>query len=354
MQFSDQVLHWFDINGRKNLPWQKNRNAYRIWVSEIMLQQTQVATVIPYFQRFTTRFPKIQDLAAASQEQVLQLWAGLGYYARGRNLHKCAGVVVDQYQGKFPKTVEELEELPGIGRSTAAAIVSLAYDKKATIMDGNVKRVLARYFAIDAWPGQSVIAKRLWQLAEELTPDKRNADYTQAMMDLGAMLCKRSKPQCEQCPVRGKCIAYRKATPEAYPGKKPRLEKPVKAAQFLILQNFQGEILLEKRPPSGIWGGMWGLPLLEVSQNAKKHIQNTIGEVDGFEEWTKFRHTFSHYHLDIQPVHLRILKTNPERAEKNQSWFPIESWSQLGVPAPVKKILEALAKAERGGNVPSC
>lgn len=311
-----------------------------------MLQQTQVTAVIPYFQRFMARFPSIQDLAAASQEEVLQHWAGLGYYARGRNLHKCAQTVVDRHRGHFPKTPEALQQLPGIGRSTAGAILSLAHNEKATILDGNVKRVLTRYFAIDAWPGRQAVSNRLWLLAEELTPDERNADYTQAMMDLGATLCKRSKPLCSECPVRRECLAHQEGTPEAYPGKKPKTDKPIRAAQFLILQDSEDAVFMEKRPPSGIWGGLWSLPQIETSQKPEKYSYERIGEVDAPKMWTKFRHTFSHYHLDIQPVYLAVRKPIARVAEANQAWFPPDTWAQLGVPAPVKKILDALANSQ--------
>lgn len=348
MNFASLVLNWFDQHGRKHLPWQQNRNPYRVWVSEIMLQQTQVATVIPYFERFMERFPSVHELAAASQDEVLQLWTGLGYYARGRNLHKCAQVVVDQYQAKFPESVDELEALPGIGRSTAGAIISLALNQPATILDGNVKRVLARHHAIEGWPGQKKVADKLWAIAEELSPTKRSADYTQAMMDLGATLCSRSKPLCAQCPVNTTCIAFKEGTPERYPGKKPKKALPVKATQFLIIHNQHGDILLEQRPSVGIWGGLWSFPELSTEENALDHCQQHRGEVAHHEKCSPFRHTFSHYHLDIHPIHIHIEKTHRKVAGNDSlRWYSEQEWLSLGLAAPVKKLLDELTLARQ-------
>jgi A/G-specific adenine glycosylase len=310
-----------------------------------MLQQTQVATVIPYFERFMDRFPVVSDLAAATQDEVLQLWTGLGYYARGRNLHKCAQMVVDQYQGEFPNTVEGLESLPGIGRSTAGAIISLALNKPATILDGNVKRVLARYHAVEGWPGQAKVADKLWQVAEEHSPEQRPADYTQAMMDLGATLCTRTKPLCAQCPLQSGCSGLQQGQPEQYPGKKPKKTLPVKTTQFLILQNRQGEILLEQRPPTGIWGGLWSFPELESEQDVESHCQRHHGSIQQSNKWQSFRHTFSHYHLDIHPVHIHLKKSSSVVADNDKlRWYTQDEWQQLGLAAPVKKLLDVLAE----------
>lgn len=346
MKFSDKILRWYDQYGRKHLPWQQNRSPYRVWVSEIMLQQTQVTTVIPYFERFMECFPTVEALASASQDNVLQLWTGLGYYARGRNLHKCALEVVDRYQGVFPQTVEALEQLPGIGRSTAGAIISLAHDQPATILDGNVKRVLARCFTIDGWAGHSAVARKLWQVAEEQTPHQRNRDYTQAMMDLGAMICTRTKPKCDACPLLKDCLGYKTGEVEQYPGKKPKTIKPVKAAQFLLLENQQGQILLEQRPASGIWGGLWSFPEIATDQDPLAYSEQHYGSTLEHYQWNIFRHTFSHYHLDIHPTHIKLNKVQTAVADNNQCWFTHEQWQQLGLPAPVKKILETLAEPE--------
>ena len=345
MTFSQQVLRWFDQHGRTHLPWQQNPTPYRVWVSEIMLQQTQVATVMPYFERFMARFPTVESLALAGQDDVLQLWTGLGYYARGRNLHQCARTLVDHYQGEFPQSVAQLEALPGIGRSTAGAILSLAFNQRAPILDGNVKRVLARYYGVEGWPGQSKVAAKLWQYAESNTPHQRNNDYTQAMMDLGATLCTRAKPRCRQCPLQRRCVGARQGNPEDYPGKKPKTEKPVKTTQFLMLQNQQGRILLEQRSAIGIWGGLWSFPELPPETDPQNHCRRHYGTTHKMPPHQPFRHTFSHYHLDIQPVHLQL--ETPLRAiasDDHQGWFTEEQWQQLGLAAPVKKLLQTLAK----------
>ncbi|MEO0442242.1 MAG: A/G-specific adenine glycosylase [Pseudomonadota bacterium] len=343
MNFSERVLRWFDQYGRTGLPWQHNRTPYRVWISEIMLQQTQVNTVIPYFERFIERFPEVAVLAAASQDEVLQLWTGLGYYARGRNLHKCAQHLVDHYQGIFPNTVEGLAALPGIGRSTAGAIISQALNQPAVILDGNVKRVLARHHGVEGWPGQAKVADKLWQFAEQHTPGQRCADYTQAIMDLGATLCKRSQPLCELCPVSSTCLGLAQGKPEAYPGKKPKKVLPVKHAQFLIVQNSKGDVLLEQRPPTGIWGGLWSFPELDDHSCALQHCQRHYGNVARQQPWQAFRHTFSHFHLDIYPQHIHIEAEHKQVQETGLGrWFSSGEWDQMGLAAPVKKLLDAL------------
>lgn len=254
------ILEWFDKNGRKNLPWQKARTPYRVWVSEIMLQQTQVTTVIPYFERFIKKFPDVKSLANAPEDEVLELWAGLGYYARARNLHKTAKIIQQEYKGTFPNDLLLLQELPGIGRSTAGAIFSLGMNQPAAILDGNVKRVFTRLHAIDGYPNASKTLKQLWQIAEDYLPNERAADYTQAMMDLGALLCTPTQPNCKSCPVQKYCLAHAQDKTTDYPTPKPTKSLPVRSSHFLILVNNQQEILLEKRPPAGIWGGLWSLP----------------------------------------------------------------------------------------------
>ena len=258
--FSERLLAWFDEHGRKTLPWQQDRTPYRVWVSEIMLQQTQVATVIPYYERFMARFPKVADLAQAPIDDVLSLWTGLGYYARARNLHKTACIVAEEYDGKFPDSVEGLESLPGIGRSTAGAILTLGHGRWAPILDGNVKRVLARYHAIEGWPGRSDVLAALWRASEAVTPRHRTADYTQGIMDLGATLCTKSKPECLFCPMTEDCQARISGTQATYPGKKPKKKIPTRDTHFIICVDSQGQVLLERRPPSGIWGGLWSFP----------------------------------------------------------------------------------------------
>ncbi|WP_299730811.1 A/G-specific adenine glycosylase [uncultured Endozoicomonas sp.] len=349
--FSQKILRWFDHHGRKNLPWQQNKTPYRVWISEIMLQQTQVTTVIPYYQKFMARFPDVFTLAAAHEDEVLHHWSGLGYYSRARNLHKAAKAVVAQFDGEFPKSVEQLMELSGIGRSTAGAIASISMGIRAPIMDGNVKRVLTRYFAIPGWPGQTTISNQLWELADQLTPDHRTGDYTQVMMDLGATVCKRSKPTCDICPVSDDCVAHRLGQEKLYPESKPKKAKPEKSTIMLMVVNQFGEILLEKRPPSGIWGGLWGFPevlgLDQVKEQAKEKTGLQLGDCDF---WQPFRHTFSHYHLDITPAlsFIEYPDSDTDYSIKDGDslkWFPLATLPELGLAAPVSKLLGKLQKA---------
>lgn len=346
LNFSEQVLAWFDQHGRKDLPWQQAISPYRVWLSEIMLQQTQVATVIPYFERFIERYPDVTSLACAHQDEVLHLWTGLGYYSRARNLHKTAQRIVDDYNGEFPSDVDNLSSLPGIGRSTAGAITAIAFQKSAAILDGNVKRVLARHFAIDGWPGNGNVMKQLWTIAEQLKPEHRIADYTQAMMDLGATLCTRSKPQCQRCPLQQSCQAYKDGAQTNFPGKKPKKILPVKTTQLLMIENLNGEWLLEKRPSQGIWGGLWSFPQLDIDEAAEPFLATFIeAEHYSSQAWPSYRHTFSHYHLDITPVHITLIKAHtPQCAQQQQLWYNSTHDNRIGLAAPVKKLLEALTK----------
>lgn len=343
--FSDTVLAWYEVHGRKHLPWQQNITPYRVWVSEIMLQQTQVATVIPYYERFMDSFPTVEALANATQDDVLHHWTGLGYYARGRNLHKCAQTVVSEYDGEFPRSVEGLSDLPGIGRSTAGAIASISMDIRAPILDGNVKRVLTRFYAIPGWPGTTAVEKQLWEIAGRLTPEHSHQQYTQAMMDLGATLCTRSKPACGICPLQPDCQGYAEGNPTQYPNSKPKKEKPVKSTVMVILENEQGELLLKQRPQSGIWGGLWSFP--EVGDTAETE-QVLLSETGRTEAETQvlntFRHTFSHYHLDITPVHVKIKRPAATVHENNVHWYNTSSPSAIGLAAPVKKLLTLITQ----------
>lgn len=344
INISKRVLQWFDHSGRKDLPWQQDINPYRVWVSEIMLQQTQVSTVIPYFLRFMEELPTVTALAAASEDQVLHLWTGLGYYSRARNLHKTARLVCDEYQGEFPNNVEQLSDLPGIGRSTAGAIVSIAFQLPAAILDGNVKRVLARFHAIEGWPGQTAVLKNLWQVAEAHAPTQRVADYSQAMMDLGATLCTRSKPACPLCPLNKDCSAHKLGTQLELPGKKPRKKLPVKTTQMLIIKNADDELLLEKRPPTGIWGGLWVFPQIATEENASQYCKDTLGQAPlTIDRWDNYRHTFSHYHLEISPVVI-TLKTAPliVMEADQQLWYNLHQPATIGLAAPIKKLMARL------------
>lgn len=309
-----------------------------------MLQQTQVSTVIAYYLRFIQRFPTIEDLAKADIDQVLHLWTGLGYYARARNLHQASKLVVSQHKGRFPNSVEELENLPGIGKSTAGAIVALSMNIRAPILDGNVKRVLTRVFAIQGWPEQTKLKNQLWDIAEALTPKQRVSDYTQAMMDLGSLVCTRTKPACSDCPVMAECKALQRNLIAEIPGKKPRKTLPVKSVTMFILQNEAGEVLLEKRPPSGIWGSLWSLPEGANSTEApgSKHLAikgKKLKELD------KIRHTFSHFHLDITPVHGYIAnQANAVMDSASWLWYPLDHSLEVGLAAPVKKLLTELSR----------
>ncbi|PLW66619.1 A/G-specific adenine glycosylase [Pseudohalioglobus lutimaris] len=342
--FAQRVLTWFDQNGRHDLPWQHDTSPYRVWVSEIMLQQTQVNTVIPYFQRMMQHFPTVEALAAAPEDEVLHLWTGLGYYARARNLHKAAKHVSENLSGQFPDTLEGLESLPGVGRSTAGAILSIAHGRRASILDGNVKRVLARYRAVDGWPGTRQVHDELWRIAETLTPQARCADYTQAMMDLGATLCKRSSPRCEECPLRNDCEAHANGRQLDYPGKKPKKTLPVRETRFLMIRDPGGQLLLEKRPATGIWGGLWCFPEA-ADLIPESHCLDLTGLVpSATQSWPVFRHTFSHYHLDIEPVLAEITASPGRIMDANrQLWYNVRQPPKIGLAAPVVGLLAQLA-----------
>jgi A/G-specific adenine glycosylase len=354
-EFAERVLNWFDQHGRKNLPWQKDITPYRVWVSEIMLQQTQVATVIPYFQTFMHRFPDVISLANAEQDEVLKYWSGLGYYSRARNLHKAAQMVRDEFDGVFPQTMELVQQLPGIGRSTAAAILSIACHQKEAILDGNVKRVLARYHAIDGWPGKSSVLKRFWEYAEAALPDDvllaspaRIADYTQAMMDLGATLCKRSKPSCIDCPLQTGCKAFLQGNVAEYPTPKPKKRLPEKACIMLILQNHRQALLLEKRPSTGIWGGLWAFPQFEDEAALQDWLISREYQFEDMEiiELPTIKHTFSHFHLHIAPHLYRISEKSAsvKRIMEADSllWYNVNQEFPGGLPQPVSRILNML------------
>lgn len=338
-QFQQRLLAWFDIHGRKDLPWQQGISPYRVWVSEIMLQQTQVASVIGYFNRFIARFPTVRSLAEAELDEVLQHWAGLGYYARARNLHKTAQIIAAN-QGCFPQTVEELSALPGIGRSTAGAILSIACGQSQPILDGNVKRVLARFHAVCGWPGDNKVAAGLWQIAEKYTPMQRTGDYTQAMMDLGATLCTRSKPLCEICPIAIGCQARQQGSVKQFPEAKPRKDLPVKQVYFLLLQDGENRILLEKRPPVGIWGGLWSLPEFADLQAFQDWCRQGDYRIDSSQTLPSQRHSFSHYHLDYTPL-LATLENpiNNVMEDGRAVWYKAGDIDTLGLPTPIKRLL---------------
>ena len=340
--FAQHILHWFDQYGRKNLPWQQNITPYRVWVSEIMLQQTQVTTVIPYYQRFMGHFPNVEALAKAPLDDVLHLWTGLGYYARARNLHKAAQQVVNHHNGQFPNTVEQLQQLPGIGRSTSGAICAIAFQQQATILDGNVKRVLARYHAIEGWPGKTTVSNQLWEKAEQHTPEKRIADYTQAIMDLGATVCTRSKPDCKACPLNTNCESLQQNRQSDFPGKKPKPKQPVKQTLLLLLTNTKGEVLLEQRPATGIWGGLWSFPECDSESVIQQTCEQYGCAPKSWQIHPQQRHTFSHFHLDYRPAVVEVTEQTTVMDAPHLIWHHPANELTLGTAAPIKKLLESI------------
>lgn len=342
--FSERILDWFDSHGRKDLPWQQDSDPYRIWVSEIMLQQTQVQTVIPYFEEFIRRFPTVTALANAHLDEVLQHWSGLGYYARARNLHRAAKCVRDDHGGQFPASIDELVALPGIGRSTAGAVLSLAMDQRHPILDGNVKRVLARHEEIAGWPGTTAVAGKLWELAERHTPTERCADYTQAIMDLGATVCTRSRPGCDRCPVSEDCLAHTSGTVADYPGRKPKKEKPLRQTTMLIA-NDDERVFLARRPEAGIWGGLWSLPELD-DRSVDEWCREELGGAAAVTEcWQTLRHSFSHYDLDIQPILVRIDSRLSKVSDgSDTTWYRLGDAPPGGIAAPVQSLIDELKK----------
>lgn len=365
--FAQSVLSWYDKFGRKHLPWQQNKTLYGVWLSEVMLQQTQVATVIPYFERFIKTFPNVTALANASQDEVLHLWTGLGYYARARNLHKAAQKVRDDFGGNFPTNFDNVWALPGVGRSTAGAILSSVLNQPYPILDGNVKRVLARYFAVAGWPSEKKVENHLWNLTEQVTPTERVADFNQAMMDIGAMVCTRSKPKCSLCPLEKGCAANKNDSWAQYPAKKPKKNMPKKETYFLILSN-QGKVWLKQRESTGLWGGLYCFPQFESLENVQAFLSKE--GISHYQEWPCFRHTFSHFHLDIHPIYAEIgdnsavnaanldwrKVTEPSKEYKPslssavKYWYDPKNPEQIGLAQPVKNLLTQFVRNNYGEN----
>ena len=345
-QFAQQVLDWYQRFGRKTLPWQHEKTPYKVWLSEVMLQQTQVATVIPYFERFMARFPTVTDLAAAPLDEVLHLWTGLGYYARARNLHKAAQQVVNLHGGQFPQTFDEVAALPGVGRSTAGAILSLSLGQHFPILDGNVKRVLARYCAIDGWPGKKEVEKKLWDVSEQVTPAQGVSQFNQAMMDIGAMVCTRSKPKCELCPVNPGCMAYANSSWAKYPGKKPKQTLPERTGWFLLMQRGDG-VWLEQRPPVGLWGGLYCFPQFSTEQELQQWLQQRAIDSSQLSQLIAFRHTFSHFHLDIVPMWLELPVARTAMDEGAGLWYNLAQPPSVGLAAPVERLLDELRQPKQ-------
>ncbi|MEM7278501.1 MAG: A/G-specific adenine glycosylase [Pseudomonadota bacterium] len=340
--FAARLLSWYYQEGRHDLPWQHPRTPYRVWLSEVMLQQTQVATVIPYFNEFEQAFPDVHALANAADDDVMHLWSGLGYYARARNLLKTARIVSKEFSGEYPQTPEGLVALPGIGRSTAGAILSLASGIREPILDGNVKRVLARCYGIEGWPGKSTVLNALWQKSEELTPQENVTEYTQAIMDLGATLCTRSQPACHRCPHSGHCLAEREERQAEFPGKKPKRDKPQRET-FMLLITDDDSLLLEKRPAKGIWGGLWSLPEASSRGEAAEHLERLTGSKANPDDWPVLKHSFSHYDLNIHPVHYRLSQSATQIADSDaQRYLSLSQPIELGLAAPVSKLINKL------------
>ena len=343
--FSARLLQWYGEMGRKDMPWQIDRTPYRVWISEVMLQQTQVATVVPYYLRFMESFPDVVRLADAPVDEVLRHWSGLGYYARARNLCKAAREIRDNHGGELPRNFEDVVALPGIGLSTAGAILALARNERHAILDGNVKRVLARYHAIDGWPGSSSVARELWEAAEMHTPVSDVAPYTQAIMDLGATVCTRTRPACSACPLSGDCLAHRHGRIADFPGQRLRKAKPLRRTH-MVLAWCKDNVYLERRPPSGIWGGLWSLPEFERDDDLSDWVRRRLNaKAVKVERWTLLRHSFSHYDLDIQPVAVLVEGVSRTLADSDDSvWHDYTANAPFGVAAPVRKLLDQLKK----------
>jgi len=341
--FSLRILNWYAQFGRKHLPWQLDKTPYKVWVSEIMLQQTQVATVIPYYLKFMASFPNINTLANASQDEVLHHWTGLGYYARARNLHTSAQIIRDEYAGMFPEDFEQVLALPGIGRSTAGAVLSLSLAQHHPILDGNVKRVLARHGAIAGWPGKKMVENQLWQLTTQLTPRKQVQQYNQAMMDIGASICSRSRPACSDCPVAIDCQAQLSGRQSHFPGKKTKKVTPQKNAYMLVISKGD-EVILEKRPPSGIWGGLWCFPEFTSRELVDEFLLHRGLKVTQEELLPGFRHTFSHFHLDITPIFVKVEQWQEQQimADGASLWYNLPHPPKVGLAAATERILASI------------
>ncbi len=339
--FATRLIAWQRRHGRHDLPWQDTKDPYRVWLSEIMLQQTQVATVIPYYERFLARFPTLESLARAPVEEVMGLWSGLGYYARARNLHRCARTVVENHAGKFPRDPVAIAALPGIGRSTANAIAVFCFRARAPILDGNVKRVLCRFLGIEGFPGSPAIESRLWRDGTALLPKKHVAIYIQAQMDLGATVCTRSKPRCSDCPVADLCMAHRDGRTAELPTPRPRRVIPEKEITLLLLQDGE-RIAFELRPPAGIWGGLLSLPELPESADVRSHCARRLGlQLGAVEPAPTFTHGFTHFRLRIRPL-VCAVAAHAGLAETGLRWLGRDELARAPLPAPIRKLLSAI------------
>jgi A/G-specific adenine glycosylase len=343
MDFAARVVRWQQQHGRHGLPWQGTRDAYRIWLSEIMLQQTQVATVIPYYERFVTRFPDVAALAGADEDDVLALWSGLGYYARARNLHRAAREVAARFAGVFPTSFDDLVSLPGVGRSTASAIAAFAAGERRAILDGNVRRVLARHAGVAGDPASAAVLARLWSEAEARLPSKGIEAYTQGMMDLGADICAVRRPACLVCPVAADCVARLEGRVDELPGKRARATPRRKRIAMLVVTS-RGEVLLEKRPSSGIWGGLWSLPEAEAGADPAGALASFGLTAARVEALAPFEHAFTHFTLEVEPWRMEVRKPAPLAAERGTTWLPLSDLAGAALPSPVRKLLKMVAE----------
>jgi len=342
--FSDQVVQWQAEHGRHHLPWQNTTDPYRVWLSEIMLQQTQVATVLGYYQRFLERFPTVGELAGASDEDVMALWAGLGYYSRARNLHRCAQAVMERFGGEFPRTAAELASLPGIGRSTAAAIASFCFGERAAILDANVKRVLTRAFAFEDDLAKAAAEKKLWALAESLLPETQLAQsmprYTQGLMDLGASVCTARSPSCLLCPVQQGCRARKLGTPERFPVRTRTLKRSAQQWWLLLLRRDDGAVWLQKRPAPGIWAGLYCLPVFESEAALAQALPGMDAALRA--HLPAFLHVLTHRDLYLHPVAAQAGAA--AQPPGPGIWCAEKDWADVGMPAPIRSLLLGMAK----------
>jgi A/G-specific adenine glycosylase len=346
VSFAERIIAWQRTHGRHDLPWQRTRDPYRIWLSEVMLQQTQVGAAIPYYERFVARFPGIASLAAASEDEVLRLWAGLGYYARARNLHSAARAIARDYAATFPREHSAVCALPGVGRSTASAICVFAYGERHAILDGNVKRVLARHFGVVGYPGEKRVEAALWERSERLVPDRDTESYTQGLMDLGAGICLRRRPRCAECPVGATCVAHRDDRIAELPSPRPARPRPERSTTMVILAR-HGELMLEKRPAPGVWGGLWCFPEVDGARVREECLGRYGVEVTGLQQMAAIEHGFTHFRLRILPV-LATVKPVHALQESGRLWLTPEDALGAAVPVPVKRILKALARDREG------
>jgi len=344
-RFAPELLRWHASGGRTDLPWQRDPTPYRVWVSEIMLQQTQVATAIPYFEAFMRRFPDVRRLAAAPLDEVLHLWSGLGYYARARNLQRAAQAIVARHGGQFPAAIDDVMALPGIGRSTAGAILALSRGERHAILDGNVKRVLTRCFGVEGYPGTPAVERRLWALAEACTPATRVGEYTQAIMDLGATVCSRARPACLLCPVSAGCVARAGNLQQQLPAPRPRTARPTREAWLVIAMRGVHKVLLERRPPSGIWGGLWGLPECPTRAHAEQWCRENLSGAGTPRAGATVKHAFSHFDYQMRPLVVHCLgKAESLRDDDRFRWYDAERPARVGLPKPIATLVAQVTR----------